>query len=122
MKSISIVAVLIFLSAASAVSASVSTLSTKLSEWKAETGVTPIEKVITLLEDLKTSVEDEGKEEATTYDKFACFCKDKTSAKSDAITEGQDTIDASSATIEEQTALKVEKERELAEFKKMIET
>merc|ERR1719171_2764508 len=87
-----------------------------------EQAVTPIEKVITLLEDLKTSVEDEGKEEASTYDTFACFCKDKTSAKSDAITEGQDTIDESSATIEEQNALKVEKERELAEFKKMIET
>jgi hypothetical protein len=84
--------------------------------------VTPIEKVITLLEDLKTSVEDEAKEEATTYDKFACFCKDNTVEKSDAITEGQVNIDDTSATIGEKTAALAEKENELAELKKQINT
>jgi len=36
--------------------------------------VSPVEKVITLLEDLKTETEDAGKKEASTYDTFACFC------------------------------------------------
>jgi len=50
--------------------------------------VTPIEKVISLLNDLETQVIDEGKEEAKTYDKFACFCKDNAEAKSEAIKNG----------------------------------
>ena len=37
------------------------------------------------------------------YDKFACFCKDTTIEKSDAIKEEQDNIDEFAATLEEQT-------------------
>jgi len=77
--------------------------------------VTPIEKVITLLEDLKTKVEDEGKEEAKTYDKFACFCKETTKDKSGEITKSQDAIDELSASIEEGVADKAKKTKELGE-------
>jgi len=67
--------------------------------------VSPVEKVITLLEDLKTETEDEGKKEATTYDTFACFCKDTTKEKSDNIKTEQDNIDEFAATLEEQTGI-----------------
>jgi len=67
--------------------------------------VSPVEKVITLLEDLKTETEDEGKKEASTYDTFACFCKDTTKEKSDAIKTEQDNIDEFAATLEEQTGI-----------------
>jgi chromosome segregation ATPase len=83
--------------------------------------VTPVEKVITLLEDLKSQVEGEGKEEAATYDKFACFCKDKTKDKSGAIVSGNDEIDQLSADIASNTALKSEKSTELMERKKKQE-
>ena len=83
--------------------------------------VSPVEKVITLLEDLKTQVETEGKVEATTYDKFACFCKEKTNDKSDAITTGNDSIDQLSADIASNAALKAEKGTELMERKKKQE-
>mmetsp|Transcript_30899 Transcript_30899/g.88905 ORF Transcript_30899/g.88905 Transcript_30899/m.88905 type:complete len:704 (-) Transcript_30899:112-2223(-) len=83
--------------------------------------VTPVEKVISLLEDLKTEVETEGKTEATTYDKFACFCKDNTESKSTAITDGQDKIDSLSASIAEDTATKEGKITELSERKKKHE-
>jgi len=48
--------------------------------------VTPVEKVITLIEEMQLKVVTEGKEEASTYDKFACFCKDTAKEKGDSIT------------------------------------
>jgi len=84
--------------------------------------VTPVEKVITLLEDLKLEVENEGSAEAATYDQFACFCKDLTATKSQAIIDGRDDIEAFSATISEKTAEKGEKEDELSKRKKDHET
>jgi chromosome segregation ATPase len=71
--------------------------------------VTPIQKVITLLEDLKAEVAGDGEAEAATYDEFACFCKDTTEKKSGAITQGQDDIEQLSADIQAKTAEKAEK-------------
>jgi hypothetical protein len=82
--------------------------------------VSPVEKVITLLEDLKTESEDAGKKEASTYDTFACFCKDTTIEKSDAIKEEQDNIDEFAATLEEQTGISNAKQLETEELGELI--
>merc|ERR1719213_978072 len=82
--------------------------------------VSPVEKVITLLEDLKTETEDSGKKEASTYDTFACFCKDTTIEKSDAIKTEQDNIDAFAATLEEQTGISNAKQLETEELGELI--
>jgi hypothetical protein len=79
--------------------------------------VTPVEKVTKLLTDLKTSIETEGTEEATTYEAFACFCKDTTGDKSEGITTGKDNIDTTSADIVESTAKKEDLESELSSRK-----
>jgi len=71
--------------------------------------VSPIEKVIQLLEDMKSEIEVEGGAESKTYEKFACFCKDTTGTKSTSITDGQDTIESLSASISEKTAIQEEK-------------
>jgi uncharacterized protein YukE len=84
--------------------------------------VTPVEKVINLLTDLKDEVAAEGAAEAKTYDEFACFCKDTTEEKSLAITTGRDDIDSLSASIAEDTAEKVKKSSELGEAKVKLET
>merc|ERR1719409_66544 len=84
--------------------------------------VSPVEKVITLLEDLKTETEDEGKAEASTYDTFACFCKDTTKEKSDAIKTEQDNIDEFAATLEEQTGISNAKAQETKELEELIGT
>merc|ERR1719152_1047963 len=84
--------------------------------------VSPVEKVITLLEDLKTETEEEGKKEASTYDTFACFCKDTTKEKSDAIKEEQDNIDEFAATLEEQTGISNAKAQETKELEELIGT
>merc|ERR1719321_546552 len=84
--------------------------------------VSPVEKVITLLEDLKTESEDAGKKEASTYDTFACFCKDTTMSKSDAIKAEQDNIDEFAATLEEQTGISNAKQAEVEELGELIRT
>merc|ERR1719160_1576892 len=76
--------------------------------------VTPVEKVVTLLEDLQSQVQDEGGAEADTYDKFACFCKDKTNAKVDSINEGETTIETLTADLKEMTEIR-EKEHAIYE-------
>ena len=68
---------------------------------------TPVEKVVSLPQDLKGEVTTEGANEATAYDKFACFCKDTTLSKSASIVAGQ--IDATSARMAAGTATKQEK-------------
>jgi len=83
--------------------------------------VTPMEKVIKLLEDLKGDVEKEGKSEAATYEKFACFCKDNTKTKSSDIEDSQDKIDQCNADIGEKTATRQEKIADLGKEQKKVE-
>jgi len=82
----------------------------------------PVGKVITLLEDLKTKVEGEGKEEAGTYDKFACFCKETTDEKGKSIVKHQDKIDELSASMGEAVAMKETKQSELKDRMKKRES
>mmetsp|Transcript_112286 Transcript_112286/g.198996 ORF Transcript_112286/g.198996 Transcript_112286/m.198996 type:complete len:783 (-) Transcript_112286:45-2393(-) len=49
-----------------------------------------VDKVIVMLEDLQFKILSEGNDEAKTYDKFACFCKDALAEKKAAIQEGID--------------------------------
>jgi len=83
--------------------------------------VTPIEKVISLIEDLKAEVESDGTNEATEYDKFACFCKDETLSKSTSVKDGNDKINELSADIADKTQEKNNDNTELGERKKKQE-
>jgi len=65
--------------------------------------VSPIEKVILLIEGMHKDVADEGTAEAATYGKFACFCKTTTADKSSSIKRGNDRIDSQSANIADKT-------------------
>jgi len=68
--------------------------------------VTPVQKVITMMEDLMIETVVEGKAEAKTYDKFACFCKDSTEDKTIAIQEGEDRVAALEADIADRIAFR----------------
>merc|ERR1740121_1655625 len=57
-----------------------------------------VDKALNLLESLREEVAKEGEEEANTYNKFACFCKDTTTDKLAAIQEGNDKKDECEAT------------------------
>merc|ERR1719335_1824347 len=54
-----------------------------------------------MIKDLQTKVTEEGHMEATTYDKFACFCKSKTDEKVEAISEGETDADALTTKIQD---------------------
>lgn len=54
--------------------------------------VTPVQKVTELLENLAKKVEQEGKDEAAAYDKYACFCKEQADDKQYAIEKSNKTI------------------------------
>lgn len=55
--------------------------------------VTPVEKVTQLLGNLEKKIEEQGKEEAISYDKYACFCKEQADNKQYAIETSNEKID-----------------------------
>jgi DNA repair exonuclease SbcCD ATPase subunit len=59
---------------------------------KAKADVTPVEKVIAMVNELQAKVSQEGAAEAATYDKFACFCKSKTDEKTKSIAAGEQAV------------------------------
>merc|ERR1719326_144657 len=87
---------------------------------KQQSKVSPVDQVITLMEDLIAQTEQEGKDEAATYNDFSCFCKDTTKDKSDAILADKDEIDAQSATLEEKTTLKNDLEKQISDLHALI--
>merc|ERR1719446_2013543 len=53
----------------------------------------PIARVVNLIEDLKSKIEEDGKAEQKTYDKFACWCEKTLAKKAAAIDAAKETID-----------------------------
>merc|ERR1719420_2554893 len=74
-----------------------------------------------MLEDLQTQVVVEGKAEAKTYDKFACFCKDMTNEKTDAISSGDDMVADLTASIEQGTSDRADLDTEITELNQKID-
>lgn len=52
----------------------------------------PVEKVVKLLEELKTTIEKDGKVEQGMYDKYACWCEETTQRKAKAIEDAKTTL------------------------------
>jgi len=60
-----------------------------------------VKKVIKMLENLQEWCVEEGEKEAKSYNTFACYCKDATSTKAEAIQTGEDEKDRLTAAIED---------------------
>lgn len=87
----------------------------------ASTG-TPVQKVIDLLGDISKQVQEEGKNEAAQYDKYACFCKEQADEKAYAIAKSTDKIQALQAEIDLLTAAIADLDKEAGELGGEIET
>jgi hypothetical protein len=85
------------------------------------TDVTPMQKVVGLLQDLSAKLEAEGKEEAAQYDKYACFCKDQKSEKEYAMAKSNDKIEYLGSEIEELSAAKTDLEGKITDLHKDIQ-
>merc|ERR1719393_882966 len=94
---------------------------TALARQQQESTVTPVEKVIQLIQGMSDKLKAEAEAEAKTYEEFACYCKDTTEAKSTSIKDGQNSIDMLSAEIAEKTSEKETKTSDLADAKKKLE-
>merc|ERR1719421_1691958 len=75
--------------------------------------VTPVEKVIAMVEELQVKVMTEGKAEAATYNTFACFCKDSSIKKNKSIEDLTLEIDGLNADLTEQTKNRAEADTEM---------
>jgi DNA repair exonuclease SbcCD ATPase subunit len=79
--------------------------------------VSPVAQVINLVQKLEAEVEKEGNEEGATYEKFACFCKDTSTKKSDSVIKLNDKIEVISADIADKTQSKKDDISELQKRK-----
>jgi len=91
-------------------------------ERKNQAKMAAVNKVIKMLEDLQTQVLGEGEKEAASYNQFACFCKDSTKEKSDAITKGTDDKESLTTTITDLSEKRDDLDEDIAALEEDIET
>merc|ERR1719321_1075496 len=77
----------------------------------------PIRKVVTMLQDMQKSVEEEGKKEEDLFDKFMCYCSNGEGALDAAIKEGQAQIEQLSASVPRGEAEKSQLEQDITQHK-----
>lgn len=85
-------------------------------------GPNPVEKVVTLLQELQAKVVVEGKAEAKTYDAFACFCKDTSKSKSDAIAENEATKESLLGSLAEEESNRDTADKKIADTTAELES
>merc|ERR1719498_582764 len=82
--------------------------------------VNPVEKVVTLLKKLQSEIEQEGKDEAITYDKYACFCKTYADKKEAAIKKFIDQENLLQSKIDARTSTKTSIDSEISDLNEEI--
>lgn len=73
----------------------------------------PIRKVVTMIQEMQKSVEEEGEKEAELYDKFMCHCKTESGNLEDAISNGEAKVEELESEIKDQDATKSQLEQEI---------
>jgi septal ring factor EnvC (AmiA/AmiB activator) len=82
-----------------------------------ETGVNPIRKVVTLMQEMQAEVEAEGEKEAELFKKFMCYCKGNNESLKKQAAEQAAANDALTAKVEGETAEKKQTDADLAQAK-----
>jgi len=80
-------------------------------------GANPIRKVVTMLQDMQKSVEEEGKKEEDLFDKFMCYCSNGEGALEASITAGKAQIEQLGSAIERGIAEKSQLDQDIVGHK-----
>merc|ERR1719408_3202 len=80
-------------------------------------GANPIRKVVTMLQDMQKTVEEEGKKEEDLFEKFMCYCSGGEGALDASISAGKAQIEQLSAAIERGTAEKSQLDQDIVQHK-----
>merc|ERR1740117_1984880 len=91
-----------------------------VSALREASGVNPVTKVVGLLEEMKTQVEEEAKEDEKVFSNHKCWCETNEKEKKQAIVDGNARLDRLAADIEEGTARAAQLETEIGELKDEI--
>jgi len=83
--------------------------------------VTPVQKVIQLLENFQNQVKDLGTAEAAAYETFSCFCKNETSITDGWVGTGKESISSLETKLASQTAQAEKLGLEIADLNKKID-
>jgi len=80
-------------------------------------GANPIRKVVTMLQDMQKTVEEEGKKEEDLFEKFMCYCSGGEGALDASISAGKAQIEQLTASIERGTAEKSQLDQDIVSHK-----
>jgi len=77
----------------------------------------PIRKVVTMLQDMQKSVEEEGEKQEDLFDKFMCYCSNGEGALEASISQGKAEIESLGGTIDRGTAEKSQLDQDIVTHK-----
>merc|ERR1719163_1677034 len=77
----------------------------------------PIRRVVTMLQEMAKSVEQEGETEKELYDKFMCYCKKSDADLAASMEAGETKVSELESTVEEDTATKSQMDQDVTQHK-----
>jgi septal ring factor EnvC (AmiA/AmiB activator) len=81
----------------------------------------PLERVVTLLSELETEVQNDGASSAEAYKKFACFCQTETDTKHAEITDGEDDVSTLKTEIADLQATRTELNQDIMDLELQLD-
>jgi len=98
-------------------------ISNATAEWEAtkESKMAAVNKIVKMMEDIRSQVNTEGEEEAKMYNEFACFCKDTIKEKGEAIQDGEDSKTSLTADIEDLSSTRDGLDTDIKDIEKVLE-
>merc|ERR1719253_1510719 len=81
-----------------------------------EANVSPIRKVVMLIEEMKVQTEKDAKADLEAYDKYMCWCQTNEKAKTQAIADAEATIEELTAFVEESKAKEGQLKTEISQL------
>jgi len=89
--------------------------STLVSAESGDASLNPIRKIVSLLQEMQTEVDAEGKKDKELYEKFMCFCDNGVGGLQKTISDAKAGIEDNSARIEEEKSEKAQLEQDLVQ-------